>query len=296
MSKTIGFIGLGQMGEPIARNLMRAGFALRVYNRTPDKTAALAAEGASAVARPADAVEPGGIAVSMVANDQALEDVTAGDGGLAAALGENGVHVSMSTVSPAIAHRLTDLHGRLGSAYVAAPVFGRPVAAAARKLWVCAAGAQAAKARVRPVLEAVGQGIYDLGEDPAAANVVKLCGSFLILSAIEAMAETFTLAQKNGIDAGTVAKLFGETIFACPIYQNYGKTIAADAYEPAGFRLALGMKDVKLIVDAAESSAAPMPLASLLHHRVLTAIAKGRHELDWSGIALGSKEDAGLWK
>jgi 3-hydroxyisobutyrate dehydrogenase-like beta-hydroxyacid dehydrogenase len=296
MSTTIGFIGLGQMGEPIARNLLRAGFALRVYNRTPDKTAALVAEGASAVTRPADAVEPGGIALSMVANDQALEDVTAGDGGLAAALGEGGVHVSMSTVSPAIARRMADLHGRFGSTYVAAPVFGRPEAAAARKLWVCTAGDEAAKARVRPVLETVGQEIHDLGADAAAANVVKLAGNFLILSAIEAMAEALTLAQKNGVDEGTVAKLFGETIFACPIYQNYGRIIAANAFEPAGFRLALGMKDVKLILGAAEASAAPMPLASLLHDRVLTALAKGRHDLDWSGIALGSKEDAGLLK
>ncbi|MGH8729631.1 MAG: NAD(P)-dependent oxidoreductase [Burkholderiales bacterium] len=195
MSDTIGFIGLGQMGEPMARNLMRAGFKLRIYNRTPEKAAALAAEGASAVTRPTDAVEPGGIAVSMVANDEALEEVVAGNGGFGAALGQGGVHVSMSTVSPATARRLAEFHRRHGSTYVAAPVFGRPEAAAAKKLWVCVAGAQAAKERVRPVLEALGQAVYDLGEDPAGANVVKLAGNFLILSAVEAMAQAFTLAQ-----------------------------------------------------------------------------------------------------
>jgi 3-hydroxyisobutyrate dehydrogenase-like beta-hydroxyacid dehydrogenase len=294
MSDTIGFIGLGRMAEPMARNLMRAGFKLRIYNRTPEKAAALAAEGASAVTRAADAVEPGGVAVSMVANDQALEEVVAGDGGLGATLGQGGVHVSMSTVSPATARRLAELHRRHGSAYVAAPVFGRPEAAAARKLWICAAGAQAAKERVRPVLEALGQAVYDFGEEPAGANVVKLAGNFLILSAVEAMAEAFTLAQKNGVDKSALAKLFGETIFACPIYQNYGKIIAAEAFEPAGFKLALGMKDINLVLDTAEVSGAPMPLASMLHDRLLAAFAKGRQELDWSAIALESKEDAGL--
>jgi 3-hydroxyisobutyrate dehydrogenase-like beta-hydroxyacid dehydrogenase len=294
MSDTIGFIGLGRMGEPMARNLMRAGFKLRIFNRTPEKAAALAAEGASAVTRPADAVEPGGVAVSMVANDQALEEVVAGDGGLGATLGQGGVHVSMSTVSPATARRLAELHRRHGSAYVAAPVFGRPEAAAARKLWICAAGAQAAKERVRPVLQALGQAVYDLGEEPAGANVVKLAGNFLILSAVEAMAEAFTLAQKNGVDKSALAKLFGETIFACPIYQNYGKIIAAEAFEPAGFKLALGMKDINLVLDTAEVSGAPMPLASMLHDRLLAAFAKGRQEWDWTAIALESKEDAGL--
>jgi 3-hydroxyisobutyrate dehydrogenase-like beta-hydroxyacid dehydrogenase len=294
MSDTIGFIGLGQMGEPMARNLMRAGFKLRIYNRTPEKAAALAAEGASAVTRPADVVEPGGVAVSMVANDRALEEVVAGDGGVGAALGQGGVHVSMSTVSPATARRLAELHRRHGSAYVAAPVFGRPEAAAARKLWVCAAGAQAAKERVRPVLEALGQAVYDFGEEPAGANVVKLAGNFLILSAVEAMAEAFTLAQKNGVDKSALAKLFGETIFACPIYQNYGRIIAAEAFQPAGFKLALGMKDINLVLDTAEVSGAPMPLASMLHDRLLAAFAKGRQEWDWSAIALESKEDAGL--
>jgi 3-hydroxyisobutyrate dehydrogenase-like beta-hydroxyacid dehydrogenase len=294
MSDTIGFIGLGQMGEPMARNLMRAGFKLRIYNRTPEKAAALAAEGASLVTRPADVVEPGGIAVSMVANDDALEEVVAGDSGFGAALGQGGVHISMSTVSPATARRLAELHRRHGSAYVAAPVFGRPEAAAARKLWVCVAGAQAAKERVRPVLEALGQAVYDLGEEPAGANVVKLAGNFLILSAVEAMAQAFTLAQKNGVDKTAVAKLFGETVFACPIYQNYGRIIAAEAFEPAGFKLTLGMKDINLILDTAEASGTPMPFASMLHDRLLAALAKGRQELDWTAIALESKEAAGL--
>ena len=294
MSDTIGFIGLGQMGEPMARNLMRAGFKLRIYNRTPEKGAALIGEGASAATRPSDAVEPGGIVVSMVANDNALEEIVVGDGGFGAALGQGGVHVSMSTVSPATARRLVELHGRYGSTYVAAPVFGRPEAAAARKLWVCAAGAQAAKERVRPVLEALGQGIYDLGEDPGGANVVKLAGNFLILSAVEAMAEAFTLAQKNGVDRAAVAKLFGETIFACPIYQNYGRIIAAEVFEPAGFKATLGMKDINLVLDTAEASSTPMPLASMLHGRLLSALAKGRHELDWTAIALESTEAAGL--
>ncbi|MGH8728274.1 MAG: NAD-binding protein, partial [Burkholderiales bacterium] len=138
------------------------------------------------------------------------------------------------------------------------------------------------------------QAVYDLGEDPAGANVVKLAGNFLILSAVEAMAQAFTLAQKNGVDKSAVAKLFGETIFACPIYQNYGRIIAAEAFEPAGFKLTLGMKDINLVLDTAEASGTPMPFASMLHDRLLAALAKGRQELDWTAIALESTEAAGL--
>ncbi len=294
MSQLIGFIGLGSMGQPMASNLLKAGYTLRVYNRTPARAAPLIAQGAVSVSHPSEVAEPGGIVITMLSNDQAVEEVASGGKGLPERLGPGGIHLSMSTVSPATARTVAESHQRSGVAYLAAPVFGRPEAAAARKLWICLSGPQSAKERVRPVLNALGQATYDFGEDPGAANVVKLSGNFLIASALEAMAEALTLAEKNGIDRGRIADMLGQTLFACPIYQNYGKAIAQQRYEPAGFKLSLGLKDIDLVLQTAASSAMPMPLGSLLHDRFLSAMAKAREELDWAAIALGVSEDAGL--
>jgi 3-hydroxyisobutyrate dehydrogenase-like beta-hydroxyacid dehydrogenase len=293
MSELIGFIGLGNMGAPMAGNLLKAGHAVRVHNRTASKAASLAGQGAELGRRVVDVAEPGGIVITMVADDRALTDLF-GDDALPERLGPGGIHLSMSTVSPATARSLAEAHRRSGVAYLAAPVFGRPEAAAARKLWICVSGPQAAKARVRPILGALGQGVFDFGEEPGAANVVKLAGNFLIMSAIEAMAEAFTLAEKNGIGRAVIADMLGQTLFACPIYQNYGKIVAAEHYTPVGFRLSLGLKDIDLVLQAAATSRMPMPLAGVLRDRFLSALAKGRDELDWSAIAISASEDAGL--
>ena len=294
MSDVIGFIGLGSMGLPLAANLLESGYKLRVYNRTAAKAQSLVEKGAIAVNTPAEVVEPGGIVISILSNDQALEDVVMGNQGLLSTLTAEGIHLSMSTVAPSTAQKLAEHHIQKGAHYLAAPVFGRPDAVAARKLWLTLSGNEAAKARVRPLLEKVGQGIFDFGDDPGAANVVKLAGNFLIISAIEAMAEAFTLAEANGIDRTQIANLFGQTLFACPIYQNYGRMIAQQQYEPAGFKLSLGLKDVTLALQTAKASQMPMPLASLLHDRLLTAVANGKGNLDWTGLGLTASEEAGM--
>jgi len=296
MSERIDFIGLGNMGQPMALNLLKAGFELRVYNRNPARAEPLVAQGAQQAFKPDEVAEPGGIVITMVANDSALESVVLGKEGFLERLGPNGIHLSMSTVSPATAHKLADLHAKQGSIYLAAPVFGRPEAAAAGKLWICLSGAQVGKERVQPVLKVLGQGIFDFGEDPGAANVVKLTGNFLIASAMEAMAEALTLAEKNGIDRSKVIDMLGQTSFACPIYQNYGKAIAEERYTPPGFYLSLGLKDVGLVLQTADSAKVPMPFASLLHDRFLASVAKGRGDMDWSALALGVSDDAGLSK
>ncbi len=294
MNQIISFIGLGNMGLAMATNLVEAGFSLQVYNRTAEKAQPLIAKGAKFCDRPGDVVEPGGIAITMLANDQALEEVVLGENGILEGLGPSGLHLSMSTVLPATAHNLAQHHERQGSHYLAAPVFGRPDAAAARKLWICLSGNGAAKERVLPVLNVLGQGVFDFGEDVGAANVVKLAGNFLIISAIEAMAEAFTLAEKNGIDRTKVADLFSQTLFGCTIYQNYGRMIAQQQYEPAGFKLSLGLKDVTLALQTARASQMPMPLASLLHDRLMAAVAKGKGDIDWTGLALEISEEAGI--
>ena len=294
MSETIGFLGLGNMGEPIAANLLQAGYALRVFNRTAAKAAALVTKGATVVERAAEVAAPGGIVVTMLADDHAEEEMSLAQRSFVEKLGRGGVHVALSTIAPATARRLAEHHAKHGVEYVAAPVFGRPEAAAAKRLWVCASGNATARNRVAPLLAAIGQGTFEFGDDPGTANVVKLCGNFLIASAIEALAEALTLAEKNGVSKKDVAELFGKTLFACPVYQGYGKQIAEERFQPAGFRLSLGLKDISLVLQTAAASAMPMPLASLLRDRWLTGMAKGRADLDWTAVALGVAEDAGL--
>src|SRR5450755_945185 len=294
MSETIGFIGLGNMGQPISTNILKAGFALRVYNRSAHKAQPLVEQGAQQVSRPRDVVEAGGIVVSMVANDSALESITLGVDGILARLGPGGVHISMSTIAPATARRLGELHAERECAFVTSPVFGRPEAAAAGKLWIVSAGPQAAKERVRPILDAIGQKTFDFGEAPESASLVKVTGNFLIAAAMEAMAEALTLAEKNGVERTAVIEMLSQTIFASPIYQNYGRSIANKQYTPVGFEMQLGLKDVNLALQTAAQSNVPMPLASLLHDRLLTGVAKGRAEMDWMALALGVSEDAGL--
>jgi 3-hydroxyisobutyrate dehydrogenase-like beta-hydroxyacid dehydrogenase len=293
MSNSVGFIGLGRMGEAMAKNLLAAGFAVKVWNRDAAKAKPLVAAGAALAKTPREAAAPGGVVVTMVADDRALHEVTSGTDGFGEPLGA-GVHLSMSTVSPDASQRLAALHAGFGGSYVAAPVFGRPEAAAAKKLWICASGPAAAKARAKPLMEAMGQGVYDFGEEPHAANVVKLAGNFLIMGAMEALAEAAALGQKYGIDREKLLGMFGATVFGCPIYQNYGRIIAGEQYEPAGFRMALGLKDVNLVLDTAAGVQAPMPLASLLHDRLLSGVARGRADMDWSAIGLAVSEEAGL--
>jgi len=288
---TVGFVGLGNMGLPMARNLREGGFDVVAFNRNRRKADEFAADGGRAAAHPRDAAAPG-LVVSMVADDRALEEVVDGAGGILEGLPPGGIHLSMSTVSPSVARRLAARHADRGAAYVAAPVFGRPDAAASRKLWICVSGSE--RDRARDVLAALGQGTFDFGDDPGAANVVKLSGNFLIASAMESMAEAFALCEKNGIPRASAAGLFSSTLFSCPIYRNYGDAIAAERYSPAGFRLALGAKDMRLVLGAASESGVPMPAASLVHDRLLASAGRGRSDLDWSGLALAVSEDAGL--
>lgn len=294
MSESIGFIGLGNMGLPIAENLLRAGYPLKVYNRTASKASGLVAAGAQSVSSPAEVASPGGVVATMLADDLAIEEICAGDDSFITRMGAGGVHISMSTIAPATARRLAEQHAKSKVSYVAAPVFGRPEAAASRQLSICVSGSADAKRRAAPILAAVSRATVDFGEDSGAANIVKLCGNFLLAAAIEAMAEAFTLAEKNGIDRKRAAEMLTQTLFPCPVYQGYGKRIAENNYEPAGFRLSLGLKDINLVLQTAGSSPMAMPLASLLRDRWLVAMAKHRENLDWSAAALSASEDAGI--
>lgn len=291
MTDTLGFIGLGKLGLPIAENLFASGFALRVYNRTAEKAAGLIAKGAIAAETPLDAATADGTVVSVLSNDAAVLEVTTD--AFCASLG-SGIHISMSTVSPVTSRILAERHAKFGGRFVAAPVFGRPEAAAARKLWICTSGQAAVKEAVKPVFDAIGQGVFDFGEDPGAANVVKLAGNFLLTAATEAMAEASAMAEKNGVPRADLLHMLTSTLFNCPIYVNYGKSIVTAQFEPAGFNIPLILKDMHLVQKTAADAHVPMPFLNLLIDRYLTMMAKGLERYDAAGIALGAAEDAGL--
>ncbi len=291
MSETIGFIGLGKLGLPMAENLVASGFAVRVYNRTAEKASGLVANGAVLAASALDAAVAGGVVLSVVSDDTALLAVASEE--FCAALGA-GVHVSMSTVSPETSRILAERHARFGGSLVAAPVFGRPAAAAARKLWICVSGDESAKARVKPVFDALGQGVFDFGGEVGAANVVKLAGNFMLTAAIEAMAEASALGEKNGVPREALLNMFMTTLFNCPIYVNYGKSVIAADWDTVGFSNLLILKDMHLVQRTAAESRAPMPMVNLLVDRYLRLIANGRAGSDAVSLALGAAGDAGL--
>jgi 3-hydroxyisobutyrate dehydrogenase-like beta-hydroxyacid dehydrogenase len=291
MKETIGFIGLGGMGLAMASNLLQAGFGLRVYNRTAEKARPLVELGACLARSPAEAAEPGGVVVTMVSDDKAVEEVTLN--GFLARLGD-GVHLSMSTIAPRTARRLAGVHQERGGRYVASPVFGKPEVAARAKLWVVTSGDAAAKARVRPIQEAMSQQVFDFGDDPGAANAIKLAGNFLLGAAIEAMAEAFTFAQKHGVPRQQTYQFFSHTLFDCFVYRGYGELIASEHYQPVGAPPSLIRKDFGLILNAANEELVPMPLAGLIHDRLTATVAKGRQDVDWAGFAREVSESAGV--
>ncbi len=291
----VGFIGLGNMGFGMAANLIRAGHEVTVYNRTASKMKALVEQGAHPAAQVTDACR-GEAVVTMLADDGAVECTVFGDKGLTGGLGKGAIHVSMSTISVALSERLAAAHAEAGQRFVAAPVFGRPEAAAAAKLFIVAAGAPDAVDACLPLFDALGQKTFTFGNNPPAANLVKLSGNFLIASAIEALGEAMALVGKAGVNRGQFIDLLTSTIFSAPIYKIYGPLIAEQRFEPAGFAAPLGHKDIRLTLAAAETLRVPMPLASLLRDRFLTLFAHGGERLDWSAITRLAAEDAGQQK
>ena len=288
----VGFIGLGQMGSGMAANLLKSGNEVTVFNRTTGKMKALLEQGALPAARVADACR-GDAVITMLANDEALESIVFGAEGVISNLGSGAIHISMSTISIALSERLAAAHAEAGQRFVAAPVFGRPEAAAAAKLFIVAAGAPDAVDACLPLFDALGQKTFTFGNNPQAANLVKLSGNFLIASVIEALGEAMALVGKAGINRSQYLDLLTSTLFSAPVYQIYGRLIAEQKFEPAGFAAPLGHKDIRLTLAAADTLCVPMPLASLLHDRFLTLLAHGGGALDWSAISQLSTKDSG---
>lgn len=281
------------MGVGIARNLLKAGHELSVYNRTRSRAEEFS-RNARIAERPADAALDAEVVITMLADDHALEDVVFAPSGILEALPPEAIHISMSTISVAMSQRLAHAHTERKQHYVAAPVFGRPDAAEAAKLFVVAAGPANQVDRCRPIFDAIGQRTFIAGDEAPKANVVKICGNFLITAVIESLAESFALVRKSGIDAAGFLEIMTESLFGAPIYKNYGTLVANERFEKAGFSLKLGLKDNRLVLAAAQDAAVPMPLASLIGDRFIAAIAQGMSDHDWSAIAEVTYRDAGL--
>ena len=288
----VGFIGLGNMGAAMAENLLKAGHEVTVYNRTREKAHRLEARGARVAATVSEA--SGGDAVmTMLANDEVVESVVLGAGGVAASLRPGALHVSSSTISVVLSRRLSEEHAKRGQRYVAAPVFGRPEAAAAAELIVVAAGEKTALEAARPLLDAISRTVFPLGDQPEAANVIKLSGNFLTASVIEALGEAFAFIARAGVDRQRYLEILTR-LSAVPAYKVYGALIADGRFEPARFAAPLGQKDIRLLLAEAENLGVPMPLASLLRDRFLTLMAHGGERLDWSAIGGLAAKDAGV--
>ena len=281
------------MGLPIARNLLRAGHELTVYNRTRSKAEALASAGAK-VANSLTEASTAEVVITMLADDPAVEQTTLGDGGILNTLARGGIHLSLSTISTALSRRLTMAHTARGQSFVASPVFGRPDAAEAARLMVVAAGPAEAVERVRPLLEAIARKLFIIGSEPYSANAVKLVGNFLIASMLETLSEAFVLTRKSGVEPAKILEILNGSFFQSPIYENCGKIILGGKFSPPGFALRLGLKDARLVLAAADEAAVPMPVASVIRDHFVSGVARGWGDLDWTALANVVAEDAGL--
>lgn len=278
----------------MARHLLHAHHEVTVWNRTSEKAEPLRQAGATVANSLAEAARAAEIVITMLADDHAVESSVLHSNAVLDNLPKGATHISMSTISVALSRKLNEEHAKHGHKYMAAPVFGRPDAAAGGKLFIAAAGEPTVVEHCRPVLESMGQKLFVLGDKPEMANVVKLSGNFLIATVIESLGEAIALARKYDIDPQAYVDFLTGSLFSAPIYKTYGGLIAGEKYTPPGFKMRLGLKDVRLALSAAEGVDAPLPIASLIRDHMLTALARGMEEMDWSAIAKLAAANAGF--
>ena len=288
----IGFIGLGRMGQGIARRLLDAGHDLVVYNRTAEKAAELCAAGARFAATTALLSEDREGVITMLADDAALESVVSG--GLLQSLPKGSIHMVMGTHGVDIVRELKQAHARAGQVLVAAPVLGRPDVAAAGQLGIVAAGPADAVNRCRPLFEVIGRRTFEAGTEPEGATAIKLANNFTLGCAIQAMSEAFSLVRKHGVAPQALYDVLTEGLFAAPAYKVYGKIIVDEAYDKPGFTTLLALKDADLALAAGGAARVPLPSVNALRDRLLGAIAHGDGEKDWAVIALEQARASGL--
>lgn len=284
----IGWIGLGNMGSVMAPRLLAAGHQLLVHNRTRAKAQPLVDAGARFVDTPAGVAEAD-LVVTMLADDQALKDVV-GAGGLLGALRPGAVHVSMSTISPTLARELAASHAERDVGFVGAPVFGRPDAAAAGKLFIIAGGEPNAVARCQPLFDVLSQKVLPIGAEPSAAHLTKVLGNFMLISSVELLAEALNVAHSSGVEPEALLHALTSSVFSAPFYAGYGRLLVAQKFDgPAAFTVPLARKDVNLAIDAAGDVGAPLPLAKTVREKLESVLANGGADLDLTAIGKWTK-------
>jgi 3-hydroxyisobutyrate dehydrogenase-like beta-hydroxyacid dehydrogenase len=291
--RRVGVIGLGHMGHAFAVNLVEDGYKVLVYDRDPERVKALQPTGAVAAVRLSD-LAACDVVVTSLPDDDALGAAALGTEGLTAVLSADAVHISTSTVSPGMSRRVAEEHARHHQDYVAAPVLGNPDFARTRKLFVLAAGPQAALEKVRPLLERLGQRLFVIGDDAAAANLMKLACNVLTATTLECMGEILALLRKGGVDLHLAFNVLTNSMFDSRVHKTYGGKIIEERYGPPNFPAPLAMKDMRLALAEAERMAVPMPAASLVHEHLVAMMARGWADLDWSALGLLAAVDAGL--
>jgi 3-hydroxyisobutyrate dehydrogenase-like beta-hydroxyacid dehydrogenase len=286
MIQQIGFIGLGNLGAPIALNLAQSGNPLFVYNRTPSKTSLLSVRGATVCDDISSLSKQCKVVFTIVSDDLAIKEICESENGLLKHLQPGSIHISMSTILPQTASYLAALHQQKGQHYLSAPVFGRPEAALAKKLNFVISGDEEIRKLAHPLLKDAGAlNVWDFGENISAANTVKLCGNFLIASAIEAIGESIKLARNSGVDAEKMWEMLSQTLFNTPVYHNYSNIILQEKFEPAAFTMKLGLKDMNLVLQQAGSVGQTMPFASLLQSNMKLMVDNGKENIDWSAVS-----------
>lgn len=290
----IGVIGLGRMGRGIAGRVLGAGHDLAVYNRTSGKDADLVAAGARSVASIAQACERRDVVVTMLADDAALDAVALGAGGVRDSLPVGAIHMVMGTHGVGIVRALTAAHAAAGQTLVAAPVLGRPDAAASGQLGIVAAGPAEALQRCKPLLDVIGRRTFEAGASPDAATSIKLANNFMLGCAVQAMGEAYSLVRRFGVAPQVLHDVMTEGLFSAPAYKVYGRIMADEAYDNVGFTTRLALKDMSLVLAAGDMARVPLPSASLLRDRLLAAIAHGDADRDWAVLAREQARTAGL--
>ena len=283
----IGFIGLGNLGTPIAENLLEANESLLIYNRTTSKAEALISKGGRVAKSVQEVAQQSDIVFSIVSDDMALKDVTLGTNGIIANLKKGGIHISLSTILPSTSEELHALHKEKGSEYLACPVMGRPEVARAKKIQFLISGDNSSIQKIKPLLEkAGGSGVWEFGENPGAANTAKLCSNYLVIAAMEAIAESVNLANQSKIDTELWMKMLTQTYFAAPVYINYSNIIMKEAFHPAAFSLKLGLKDINLVLQQAHRTNSNMPVGMQLQSLLQESADDGLAEHDITAVAL----------
>jgi 3-hydroxyisobutyrate dehydrogenase-like beta-hydroxyacid dehydrogenase len=291
--RRVGVVGLGRMGEAFAMNLIDDGYEVTVYDISAERRALLSAAGARAANQLGDLAGCEAVLTSLP-NDEVLSGVTSKADGLIANLARGAVHISTSTISPGLARQLSQQHEQAGQGYVASPVLGNPDLARTRKLFIIGAGAESWLERALPLMQRLGQRVFRLGDDPGAANLMKLAANVLTALTLESMGEVIALVRKNGIDPHAAFDVLTNSLFDGKVNKTYGGKIVAEHYSPPGMTVPLATKDLRLALSEAERTAVPMPVASLVHDRLVALVARGWADLDWSALGLLAAAEAGI--